>query len=72
MNSGDPDASPGTLSSGELALEMFQFPFQQRFEGDGNNGYSATSQYVDAILKVSVIAQPLKLAELQQLFQIAS
>jgi hypothetical protein len=72
LNSGDPDASPGTLSSGELALEMFQFPFQQRFEGDGNSGYSATSQYVDVILKVSVIAQPLKLAELQQLFHIAS
>jgi hypothetical protein len=68
--SGDSDAHPGTLSSGELALEMFQFPFQQRFEADGDRSYAVTSQYIDAVLQVAVIAQPLKLEEVHQLFQI--
>lgn len=68
--SGDADAHPGTLSSGELALEMFQFPFQQRFEADGDRSYAVTSQYIDAVLQVAVIAQPLKLEEVHQLFQI--
>lgn len=69
--SGDPDANPGTLSSGELALQMFQLPFQQRFEGDGDSGgYTVTSQYVDAVLQLSVIARPLKVEEVHQLFRI--
>jgi hypothetical protein len=69
--SGDPDANPGTLSSGELALQMFQPPFQQRFEGDGDSGgYTVTSQYLDAVLQLSVIAQPLQVEEIHQLFRI--
>jgi hypothetical protein len=67
-NSGDPDANPGTLTSGELALEMFQLPFQQRFEGQGGSGQRVTSQYIDAVLKVAVIAQPLQPEELRILF----
>lgn len=66
--SGDADAHPGTLSAGEMALQMFQFPFQQRFEGNGSGAYSATSQYIDAVLKVEVMAQPLKAEELKVLF----
>lgn len=66
--SGDPDANPGTLTSGELALEMFQLPFQQRFEGDGDRSYAVTSQYIDAVLQVAVISQPLKFEEVKQLF----
>jgi hypothetical protein len=69
-SSGDPDASPGTLGSGELALQMFQFPFQQRFEGTGNSGYAVTSQYIDTILQVAVIAKPLQVDEVKQLFQL--
>lgn len=69
--SGDPDANPGTLTSGELALQMFQLPFQQRFEGDGDRGgYTVTTQYLDAVLQLSVIAQPLKVDEVHQLFRI--
>lgn len=68
--SGDPDASPGTLTSGELALQLFQLPFQQRFEGDGDHAYGVTSQYIDTVLKVAVIAQPLEDREIRQLFHI--
>jgi hypothetical protein len=67
-NSGDPDANPGTLTSGELALEMFQLPFQQRFEGQGGGDQRVTSQYIDAVLQVAVIAQPLQPEELRILF----
>jgi hypothetical protein len=69
--SGDPDANAGTLTSGELALQLFQLPFQQRFEGDGDSGYAATSQYINAVLQVAVIAKPLNLNEVKQLFQLA-
>lgn len=68
----DPDARADTLTSGELALQMFQLPFHQRFEGNGHAGYRVTSQYADAVLKVSVIAQPLKLEELRTLFPLAN
>ena len=68
--SGDPDANAGTLTAGELALQLFQLPFQQRFEGDGDNAYAVTSQYIDAVLQVAVIAQPLKEREVRQLFHI--
>lgn len=68
--SGDPDANAGTLSAGELALQLFQLPFQQRFECDGDNAYAVTSQYIDAVLQVSVIAQPLQEREVRQLFHI--
>lgn len=66
----DADAHPGALTAGELALQMFQLPFQQRFEGDGDNGYAVTSQYIDAVLQVEVISKPLKDSELRQLFHI--
>lgn len=66
--SGDPDAHPGTLSSGELALQLFQFPFQQRFEGNGSGNYTVSTQYVDAILQVAVMAEPLQFHEVQTLF----
>jgi hypothetical protein len=69
--SGDPDANAGTLTSGELALELFQLPFQQRFEGEGDGDYTATSQYIDAALQVALIAKPLNVEEVKQLFQLA-
>ena len=69
--SGDADANPGTLTSGEMALQMFQFPFQQRFEGNGSGAYTASSQYIDAVLQVAVIAQPLKVEEVRALFPLA-
>ena len=65
--SGDPDAQPGTLTAGELALQMFQFPFRQRFEGSGD-AQRVTSQYIDAVLKVAVIAKPLEPDEVLALF----
>ncbi|MDV7390674.1 hypothetical protein RZS08_04935, partial [Arthrospira platensis SPKY1] len=64
-NSGDPQANAGVLTSGELALQMFQLPFQQRFEGDSHNAYGVTSQYVDTVLKVAVMTQPLQARELR-------
>lgn len=66
--SGDPQADPGVLSSGELALQMFQFPFQQRFEGNGSGAYTASSQYIDAVLQVAVMAKPLEVEEVRVLF----
>lgn len=69
--SGDPDANPGTLTSGEMALQMFQFPFQQRFEGNGSGAYHASSQYIDAVLQVAVMAEPLKFEEVRALFPLA-
>lgn len=72
-------ASPGAaLTSGELALEMFQFPFRQRFEDNGDpkhaggQTWNAGSMYIDAPLRVSVIAKPLSTAELQVLFPAAN
>lgn len=70
-----PGADPGVeLTSGELAVQLFQFPFRQRFEGDGDppGGDGAVwrvgSQYADVALKVHVIAQPLTEHEVQRLF----
>ncbi|MBL8329114.1 MAG: hypothetical protein JNJ71_09705 [Rubrivivax sp.] len=60
----------GTLGSAELALQMFQPPFRQRFEGEGRQR-TTTSQYADAVLKVSVMAEALKRDELKTLFPLA-
>jgi hypothetical protein len=75
--SGEPDADPGpALTSGELALELFQFPFRQRFEGEGDPPgaggapWSAGSQYLDVPLRVHAIVQPLTEVELQRLFTV--
>jgi hypothetical protein len=63
-----PDADPqSSFSSSELALQMFQPPFRQRFEGEGS-ARRVTSQYADAVLKVAVMAEPLKKSELAMLF----
>ena len=74
--SGDADANPAPeLTSGELALEMFQFPFRQRFEGAGGDPvtpggprWEIGSQYTKVTLKVSTLAKPLTQAEVQILF----
>lgn len=76
VDSLDPDADPRPeLTSGELALEMFQFPFRQRFEGAGGEPVSSGgprwevgSQYTKVTLKVSTLAQPLTPEEVQVLF----
>ncbi|MEO8193521.1 MAG: hypothetical protein ABI681_06695 [Gemmatimonadales bacterium] len=76
VSSGDPDADPRPeLTSGELALEMFQFPFRQRFEGAGGDPvtpggrrWEVGSQYVNATLKVRTLAEPLSPEEVQVLF----
>jgi hypothetical protein len=72
---GDADANPGSaLSSGELALELFQFPFRQRFEDNGDPKteggptWTAGSQYINAALRVSVMATPLSEPEIALLF----
>ena len=72
----DADADPRPeLTSGELALEMFQFPFRQRFEGAGGDPVSpggprweVGSQYTKVTLKVSTLAEPLTPEEVQVLF----
>ncbi len=75
---GGPDASPGVLTSGELALEMFQFPFRQRFEDNGDpkeaggQAWNAGSMYIDAPLRVSLMTKPLSNAELQVLFPVVN
>ncbi len=76
---GGADASPGAaLTSGELALEMFQFPFRQRFEDNGDpkqaggRAWNAGSMYIDAPLRVSVMTKPLSNAELQVLFPVVN
>lgn len=62
----DPGAE---LTAGELALQLWQPPFRQRFEGNGSaGGFTAHSQYLDAFLKVELIAEPLKAEELVRLF----
>lgn len=74
--SGDGDAAPGPeLTSGELALEMFQFPFRQRFEGTGGDPvrpggprWEIGSQYTTVTLKVSALAKPLSPDEVRILF----
>ncbi len=75
VGSGDSDADPRPeLTSGELALEMFQFPFRQRFEGTGVDAvpggkrWDISTQYADTKLKVSVLAKPLSPAEVLVLF----
>jgi hypothetical protein len=79
---GDVAANPGaTLSSGELALELFQFPFRQRFEGGGGPfgggaggsaggapPWATASMYAEAKLRVSEMAPPLTIEELAVLF----
>ena len=50
---------------------MFQFPFRQRFEGNGRAGYRVTSQYADVALKVAELAKPLQAEELLTLFPLA-
>lgn len=69
--SGDADAHPGpALTAGELALQMFQFPFRQRFEGQGSRpDYRATVQYADVVLKVAQIAPALSEREIGRLFE---
>ncbi len=76
---GDPDGDPGAaLGAGEFALELFQFPFRQRFEdkgdpaGSGGPTWDSGSQYAKALLKVSVMAKPLTKPELQVLFPAAN
>jgi hypothetical protein len=74
--SDDPDANPAPeLTSGELALEMFQFPFRQRFEGAGGDPvrpggprWEVATQYTTVTLKVSTIAKPLSPQEVRILF----
>jgi hypothetical protein len=74
--SGDADADPRPeLTSGELALEMFQFPFRQRFEGaggdpitPGGHGWKIGSQYTSVTLKVNTLAEPLSPEEVHVLF----
>lgn len=67
---GDADAHPGAaLTSGELALQVFQPPFRQRFEGNGTRqGYGALVQYADVTLQVAKLAQPLQAHEIRRLF----
>jgi len=67
---GSADTHPGAdLTAGELALQLWQPPFRQRFEGEGGaGGFKVGVQYIDAVLKVAVMVQPLKQAELAQLF----
>lgn len=69
---GTPATDPGAdLTAGELALQLWQPPFRQRFEGNGSagpGGFTAHSQYLDAFLKVELIAKPLKAEELVRLF----
>jgi hypothetical protein len=74
-NTADADANPGpALTSGELALELFQFPFRQRFEDNGDPKtqggptWTAGSQYINAALRVSVMATPLTDNEINVLF----
>lgn len=68
--SGDADADPqAELTSGELALQVFQPPFRQRFEGNGGRpGYNAFVQYADVTLQVAKMAKPLQVGEIQHLF----
>lgn len=74
--SNDADADPRPeLTSGELALQMFQFPFRQRFEGEGGDpitpggtSWQVGSQYTSVSLKVSRIAKPLSHEEVRTLF----
>jgi hypothetical protein len=74
-----PNADPGAeLTAGEMALELFQFPFRQRFEqsGDPQHGgdriFDAGSVYTHAAINVSVYAQPLTNAEITVLFPAAN
>jgi hypothetical protein len=76
---GDADARPlvTTLNAGELAVQLFQFPFRQRFEGEGDPPstggapWTVTTQYA-ARLQVRVFAEPLSAGELRLLFPLAT
>jgi hypothetical protein len=68
----DTEARADILTSGELALQLSQFPFHQRFEGNGDGDYRVTSPYVGDMLKAGVIAKPLQVEELRTLFSLAN
>ena len=75
--SGDPHADPeDALTSGELAVQLFQFPFRQRCEGNGDppgsgGEWNVVSQYATP-LKVHVFTSPLSSAELRTLFPLVT
>ena len=75
QGTGDANANPGAaLTSGELAVELFQFPFRQRFEddgdprGEGGTTWTSGSMYVNTRLRVHEIARALTPSEVRVLF----
>jgi len=76
---GEVHANPGAaLTSGELAVQLFQFPFRQRFEdsgdprGDGGTTWTSGSMYVNTKLRVHEIARALTNDEVRVLFPLAT
>jgi hypothetical protein len=78
LNSLDPPVDQGPesgLNSAELAVQMLQYPYRQRFFGEGGQGAGDTGQpfvldtiYQSATLKVQATVGKIDDAEVQQLF----
>jgi hypothetical protein len=69
------DLGDGQFGAGEFAIQMLQFPYRQRFEGDGapppgstRPHLTATTIYATATFAINVVAAPLTEVELTTLF----